>query len=300
MKTLKSIVTLIVLLILSASFSKVSATQDIRLLIFNGSITDEMLVGFWANATDGFDNYDSHKIPVDINGFPELYSFAGTEQVVINGLPLMNVGDTKVVNLGYRISNNATLTIKVKELLNLDSGTVVLLNDKVTNAQIDLTKTSEYTFTTTPGETNTRFTLTFIRNAWVQPVVATTTVTADTTAAPTTPTTTTTTSTEPTSTTTTTSTAPTTTEPVVTQPVATSTAPDFDVLVSSSRTLEVKLYNLAVKGTKITVNTVTGRRICSVNATGTVTYLSTPLSKGQYIVTVNNKSFNKSKNIIVN
>ncbi len=275
MKTTKVLLSLALFLILNATLAQSNTIQDIRLLINNGAYTDELLVGFWANATDGWDPYDSHKIPVDVKDFPEIYTFAGIEQVVINGLPLLSVGDVKVLTMGYRISNNATMTIKVKELLNLDSGTVVILKDNVLNKEQDLTKIQEYTFTTTPGENNTRFTLVVKRNEVAPPIViipSTIDTASNTTVI---------------------------TEPVAPQPVETTTTPDFRVLVSSNRTIEVQLMNLTSKGTKITINSITGRHVLTTSATGNITYLKNPLVKGQYVVTISNKSFSKSTTILV-
>lgn len=278
MKTIKLLTLFAFFLMLTTSMAVSNTTKDIRLLINNGAYSDEMLVGFWTNATDGWDPYDSHKIPVDVKGFPEIYTFAGIEQVVINGLPLMSVGDVKELIVGYRISNNATLTISVKELLNLDSGTVVLLKDKELNIEQDLTSNPIYTFTTTPGENNTRFSLVIKRNEVVQPIVVNP-VATDTASVGT-----------PTA-------GPVVTEPAL--PVETISTPYFRVLVSSNSTLQVQLFNLTSKGTKISVHSIAGRHILTTNATGNITYLTNPLAKGQYVVRISNKSFSKSMNVLV-
>ena len=279
MKAFKTTLSFVIVMLLSVAAAQAVIRKEIRLVITNGVYTDEMLVGINDGAQDAFDMYDSQKMAVNVADYPELYSFAGNQQVAINGIHTLAVGETKEVTMGYRISSAATLTIRVLALNNLDTGTVVYLKDKLLNVEKELTSASEYAFTTSKGETNNRFCLIIKRNEVAQPI-STTPVVIDTVV-----------------------TAPIVIAPVVTEPVVVpevSTSPDFNVLVSSARTLEVQIVNLIVKGTKITVNSITGRRILSVSATGDVTNISTPLSKGQYIVTVNNKSFTKSKNIIVN
>jgi hypothetical protein len=146
MKALKS--SIFVVLFLNVAIAHAIVTQEVRLQISNATTTDVMLVGFYANATDGWDPYDSHKMYVDVAGYPEIFSYAGIEDVAINGLPLLNVGDSKELTLGYLYSKSGSLTIKVKELLNLDPGTIVILKDKDLQREQDLTINPEYTFTT--------------------------------------------------------------------------------------------------------------------------------------------------------
>jgi hypothetical protein len=88
--------------------------------------------------------------------------------------------------------------------------------------------------------------------------------------------------------------------PVVVSPVEAILKPDFSVLVLKGGNLEVKLINLSSKNTKITVNSINGRRILTQSANSTINDISARLSRGQYIVTVTNKNFSKSKNILVN
>lgn len=296
MKTLKSTLSFVIVILLSMSVAQ--ARKEIRLNITNGVYSDEMLVGIYDAALDGFDAYDSQKMAVNLAEYAEIYSFAGTQQVAINGIHTLAIGETKEVTLGYRYGSSATLTIRVKDMLNLDSGTVVVLQDKLLKVEKEISIASEYSYSTTKGETNNRFSLIIKRNEVIAAPVVTNTVTTDTTVVA--PVVTNTVKTD-------TTVVPVVSEPVVapviSEPVVApivSTAPDFNVLVSSSRTLEVQILNLNVKGTRISVNSISGRKILSVSATGDITYISTPLSKGQYIVTVSNKNFAKSQNIIVN
>lgn len=271
------------------SVAVAQAGQEVRLTITNGIYSDEMLVALHVGASDGFEMYDSPKMAVNIADYAEIYSFAGTQQVSINGIPPLVVNDVKEYVIGYRIGITSNLTICAKNIANLDPGTIVILKDNLLSVEKVLTTGSEYTFSTTKGEMNKRFCLIMKRLEVVQPAVTNTVVTDTVVSVPVV--------TNPVVADTV-ITAPIVTEPIVIPAVL--TAPDFNVIVSSARTLEVQLLNLTIKGTKIVVNSINGRRILSLNATGNITSVSTPLSKGQYIVTVTNKNFSKSKNILVN
>lgn len=296
MKILKITLSFVIVMLLGVSTAM--AGGEIRLNFTNGIYTDEALVALRVGAMDEFDMYDSPKMAVNVVDYPELYSFAGTKQVAINGIAPLTYNEVKVISLGYRIGLTSTLTIQVKNIANLDSGTVVYLKDNDLNVEKELITNVSYTFTTNKGENNSRFSLVIKRYPVVQPVVTSTitpsTITTDTVATSTV----TTTSTNTTTTTTTASTDTVSAAPVV-APVAAVT-PDFNVLVTGSRTLEVQLLNIPIKNTKITVNSITGRRMLVASATGDITYLTTPLPKGQYVVTVNNRNITKSKNIVVN
>jgi hypothetical protein len=293
MKTLKTTLFCLIVSFLASSFVHATDPKEIRLQISNGTTTDVTLIGFYANATDGWDPYDSHKMNVDVAGYPEMFSYAGVEDVAINGLPLLAVGDSKELTLGYVYSKSGSLTIKVKELLNLDAGTVVILKDKDLQKEQDLTINPEYTFTTSATLSNaTRFSLIIKRNQVAVPVVVIDTVATTPIIVPPVVT--------PPVVVDTVVTVPVVTPPIVTPPVETILKPDFSVIVSRGGNLEVKLINLSSKNTKITVNSITGRRILTESVNSTINYISARLSRGQYIVTVSNKNFTKSRNIIVN
>ncbi len=137
--------------------------EKIRLQLTNGRGIDQTLIGIFPKAMDSYEQYDSHKMFNDNDSTPEIYTFAGEDEVSINGLaPFEGRKDMK---LGFRTRKLGRFTIKAMELLNLEAGTKVILKDHVLNLSQDLTETPEYTFTSDVAATTDRFTLTIVKAA---------------------------------------------------------------------------------------------------------------------------------------
>jgi len=129
--------------------------QMLRLQVSNGSVSDQALIGFYPEASDLFDTYDSHKMSNDDITIPEIYTYAGAEQVAINGLaPLTG---NKELALGFKTGKSGQFTIKALEMTNLDADSKVILKDKVLNKVQNLTENPEYTFTSDAATTDDRF-----------------------------------------------------------------------------------------------------------------------------------------------
>jgi len=147
-----------------ASTIKLRATEDsvctpkIRLQISNGRGIDQTLIGIYPEAKDAFEKHDSHKMFNDNDSIPEIYTFAGNEQVAINGLAPFE--GNKEMALGFKTGKPGIFTIKAMEMNNLDAGTKVILKDMLQSVSQDLTSAPEYTFTSDAASTADRFTLT--------------------------------------------------------------------------------------------------------------------------------------------
>ncbi|MCX6309388.1 MAG: T9SS type A sorting domain-containing protein, partial [Bacteroidia bacterium] len=120
-------------------------------------------IGVYDQAGDLFEDYDSHKMFNNNDSIPEIYTFAGKDEVAINGLAPF--GNSKQMALGFNTRIPGTFTIKALELLNLEEGTKVLLRDNVQGINQDLTVAPEYTFTSDVAATADRFTLTIQKAA---------------------------------------------------------------------------------------------------------------------------------------
>ncbi len=140
---------------------KVSERASLRLQLKNQTHSDETLVYFDANAANTFDNYDSPKMANENDELPELYTKAGSERLVINGLNALT--DNMELPLGFSQKASASLSLKVSELANFVSGTRIYLLDKQEKTQTELYPETEYRFSTTTATTNNenRFSLLF-------------------------------------------------------------------------------------------------------------------------------------------
>jgi hypothetical protein len=145
---------------LKAPTIKNTNRQRIRLEVSNGRATDETLIYFDAVAADAYDAYDSPKMFINLAAIPEIYTLAGTEKLVING---MNELKTDIeIPLGFVTGENKMHTLLVKELININQNVRITLIDKQKNTVTELSEGASYSFSTdvTPASTD-RFSLLF-------------------------------------------------------------------------------------------------------------------------------------------
>jgi M6 family metalloprotease-like protein len=133
--------------------------QTLRLQVSNGTNIDEAIVLFNANAADGYDAYDSPKMTNANASIPEIYTFAGTEKAVINGLN--SIATNSLVSLGFSAGAANTFSIKATEVTNFDADTRIVLKDKVLNVEQDITNGTPYNFTSGVTSTDNRFSVVF-------------------------------------------------------------------------------------------------------------------------------------------
>ncbi len=137
----------------------VNTQQVLRLQVSNAVSSDEAIVLFNPNASDGFDAYDSEKMSNDDVTIPEIYTLAGTEQVAINGLNSVTVDEE--LPLGFTTGTSNTFTIKASEISNFNADTRIVLRDNLLNTEQDLTDGTTYSFTSDATSTSTRFSVVF-------------------------------------------------------------------------------------------------------------------------------------------
>lgn len=137
-----------------------SKRQLLRLQVSNGLFHDDAIVFFDPNASDDFDSYDSPKLSNDVDSVPEIYTLAGDEQIVINGLYEADLN--KTFALGFKTGKSGTFTIKATEISNLN-GVSIQLNDQLLNSVTDLTSGEAYTFSSDSTNTIDRFSVTTVK-----------------------------------------------------------------------------------------------------------------------------------------
>ena len=137
------------------SKSSIATQPVLRLEVTNGKSSDQALVYFNAGALNSFDSYDSPKMSNE-SAIPEIYTLAGTEQVVING-----VNDMKQFTLGFTTRMADNFSIKASQFANFATGTQIILRDNLLSYEQDLTL-GEYNFYSDVTANNeTRFTVLF-------------------------------------------------------------------------------------------------------------------------------------------
>jgi hypothetical protein len=145
---------------LRAPAQKTTEPQILRLRVSNGTNSDEAILVADANATDALDNYDAEKMSNDNAAIPEIYTLAGSQELVINHLNDFAIN--KQVALGFRPGTTSMFSIVANELSNVDAQTKVILIDKLqNNAEFDLTNGTAYTFSADATPTTDRFVIAF-------------------------------------------------------------------------------------------------------------------------------------------
>lgn len=132
--------------------------QIVRLQVSNGVRTDETILYTHPNASNMLDIYDSHKMSNSSASIPEIYTLAGDEQLVINGLN--SIPYNTEISLGFKTGETNTFTLKASQQYNLLPGTQIILKDYLNPNNVteyDLSDGSSYVFSSEAVSTNDRF-----------------------------------------------------------------------------------------------------------------------------------------------
>ena len=121
---------------LKAPSASKSVQQLLRLQVSNGTNSDETVVYFNPNASNGLDDYDSPKMTNANAAIPEIFTQVGTESLVINGLN--NTASNRELPLGFTAGQASTFNIKATEISNFDSDTQIVLRDNLLNKEENL------------------------------------------------------------------------------------------------------------------------------------------------------------------
>jgi len=128
----------------------------LRLMVSNGTNSDETVVYFNENASNGFDRYDSPKMFNSNTAIPEIYTQIGTDKLVINGMNAVPF-DTELP-LGFYAGAEGAYSLKANELLNLENVQIIL---KDGSSEFDLTSGTAYEFSSAVVNNTSRFSLIF-------------------------------------------------------------------------------------------------------------------------------------------
>lgn len=129
----------------------------LRLVVSNGTSSDETLIVGKSYATNQLDSYDVEKMSAGSAAIPEIYSLVQNEEMVINSMKELT--DGIVVSLGFRPGQAGTYSLQVSQFENIDA-TVVLV-DTNADTRTELSSGKSYSFTSDAAATNSRFSIEF-------------------------------------------------------------------------------------------------------------------------------------------
>lgn len=133
-----------------------------RLVASRNGFTDETVIGFYQNASNGFDVYDSEKMFSSDPNYPQIYTTVEGHKLAINGMAPFTV-DSMIIDLGFKAMVADTFSLTATNLYVFDPRLDVYLHDKNEDEIIHLREDSSYTFfVPSPVNTSQRFSLYFV------------------------------------------------------------------------------------------------------------------------------------------
>lgn len=142
--------------------SDITDVQSIRLRVSNGSNEDEAILLFSAKAMDELDAWDSPKMFNNNTAIPEIYTYAGSEKVVINGMTENALSREQI--LGFKTGKAGTFNIRLSQN-NLANDSYVVLKDKLLNTEQNLMEKPVYEFYSEVVTSDNRFVLSMNKTA---------------------------------------------------------------------------------------------------------------------------------------
>ena len=140
-----------------------SSSTDIKLLrlnVSNGASADETVIYASTDASNAFDTYDAPKYFNTVgSNQPEIYTQVGNEKLVINAMN--EIANGIEIPLGFATEKGNNFTISATELRNFGSDIKVMLKDKQTTTEFDLTAGQLYAFSSAVVNNTDRFSLIF-------------------------------------------------------------------------------------------------------------------------------------------
>jgi hypothetical protein len=134
-------------------YKKAPETTIFRMYVSRDSLKDELVVGFYASATDAFDPYDSEKMFSTENDYPQTYTLIqDTIVTTINGEPELLVNEVRTVPVGFKTNVAGIFMYTATNLSDFDPAVSVFLEDAQTGTFQDLRQNNSYSFTS--GITN--------------------------------------------------------------------------------------------------------------------------------------------------
>jgi len=129
----------------------------LRLQVSNGTNNDQAIILFNSNAENDYDAYDSPKMSNANPTIPELFTTVSGERMVINGLK--NMESNPEIALGFSTGESNSFSISANEISNFETGTKLILRDKLLSKEVELNNDTQYSFTSEVASTENRFSI---------------------------------------------------------------------------------------------------------------------------------------------
>jgi len=123
------------------------------------SLVNQILLVDNEYSSKGYDDYDIYKN--EGNSKIAFYSLIGSDRFIIQNVPAL--ADSVEIPLGYRVADAGIYVISIAKTENDDNLLDLILYDKVTGQETDLTK-DDYVFTTDAGRFDDRFVINMYRH----------------------------------------------------------------------------------------------------------------------------------------
>ena len=131
----------------------------LELTVTGNGFSDKTYINFNENSSLGFDSeYDGYKL-LGIDEAPQLFTYIGEEMTSINVLP--EIEQDMVVPAGLKVGAEGEYTISASDLANFGSDVTIYLEDLKEAKMINLMEQNEYSFVSSPIDTESRFRLHF-------------------------------------------------------------------------------------------------------------------------------------------
>jgi hypothetical protein len=145
----------------STGFYKNGTVEEnmLRLAVHNNTYSDECVIAFNEQATDGFDNdFDAYKLNTKVQS-PKIYTISGNTKQAVNFMT--SVENHKTVAVGFRAGADGEFTLNISGMDSFPADLPVYLEDTKDGNFQNLRENPEYTFTSTIMDDQDRFVIHF-------------------------------------------------------------------------------------------------------------------------------------------
>lgn len=138
---------------------KKAVTDLLRLTISSNGASDETVIRFLEDATNGFDqHYDASKLFANVPSIPQIFTECDStcnDYLAINSLPELT--SPVSVSMGVRTPSADTYLINASELATFAEAVDIIVEDVRTGAMHDLQSSNEFVFASQGGQESGRF-----------------------------------------------------------------------------------------------------------------------------------------------
>lgn len=147
----------------SNAFYKTTSTSNVfRMNISDGTHSDEAVVGFYPNALNILENYDSEKMFYTNEDVPQTYTLTtDAVKTAINGQAELTFNEERIIPLGFATPVSGTFTFAATNLTDFDASISIYLEDLQLGIVQDLRQNASYTFSSGLVDNASRFNLHF-------------------------------------------------------------------------------------------------------------------------------------------